>query len=166
VNRPGNILVLDDERDAVATFESILRTSGYEVMGFTNSHEAYDYLKHHPFQFDLVISDIKMPIMDGIKFAKQANELLPGLRLILVTAFEFHNPENIEMASIGVREIARKPLSVPQLLAIVAKHIGKNERLDTLYFCQECPSMFLFQEDVREHESRNDHHKFLDKALV
>jgi len=159
------IMVLDDEHDAVTTFERVLRLNGYHVLGFTNSCEAFEHLRQHPTQFDLVISDIRMPFMDGIEFAKRVKEQLPALHIVLVTAFEIDNLESEDMESLGVREIARKPMSMPQLLAIVAKHVTREERLDTLYLCQDCKSVFLFKSDVSDHEDIFGHKKYSGKLF-
>jgi len=157
--RPNrSILVVDDEQDTISTFEAGLRTGGYSVVSFTSAQEALDYLALHPSEFDLVISDVRMPFLDGIGFAKSVRRYLPELRIVLVTAFEYER-EHVE--SLGISEIARKPLSMPQLLAIAARHSTRSEKiLDRIYRCRRCGSLFLFVSDVEDHKQMKEHLDF------
>lgn len=157
-----SVLVLDDDIDVAATFERILRSNGYHVVAFTSSNSAFDYLAQNPCKFDLVISDIKMPLMDGIEFARKAKEQLPALRIVLVTAYEMDSSDTSKLRAEGVvREVARKPMGVPQLLAIVARHSRiESEILDRIYWCQQCMAKFLFTSDVSEHQQISGHANF------
>ena len=157
--RPSrSILVVDDEQDTVRTFEAGLKSGGYSVVSFTSAKEALSYLALHPSEFDLVISDIRMPFLDGIEFAKSVRKYLPELRIVLVTAFEYER-EHVE--PLGISEIARKPISMPQLLAIAARHSTRSEKiLDKIYRCRRCGSLFLFVSDVEDHKQMKDHLDF------
>jgi CheY-like chemotaxis protein len=160
-------MVLDDEVDTAKTFEIALKSGGYGVTTFTSSDNALQYLARHPTQFDLVISDIKMPLIDGIEFARRVKTQLPSLRIVLVTAFELDRSESASIESLGVREVIRKPLRMPQLLAIVAKHSRKaDEILDRIYCCQQCEAKFLFSSDVTEHKEMSGHLNFNEVAFT
>ena len=166
LNQIRNILVLDDEPDTASTFEMALKKNGYDVVAFTSPRQAFDYLARYPNKFDLVISDIKMPFMDGIEFAKKVKQQLPSLGIVLVTAFEVDRSESTNLESLDIRELVRKPISMPQLLAIVARHVRtKDENLDRLYCCQSCKSSFLFASDVREHEELAGHLSYKEIPL-
>ncbi len=63
-----HILVVEDDRELNKTVCSFLNHSGYEAIGCLNANEAYDALYEH--MFDLIVSDIMMPGIDGFEFAR------------------------------------------------------------------------------------------------
>lgn len=167
IREARSILVLDDEADTVRTFESVLKSGGYEVVSFTSARKAFDYLAQHPTKFDLVISDIKMPLMNGIEFVKKVKEQLPNLRIVLVTAFDVDRAQSESIKSVGVSELVRKPLSMPQLLGIAAKHVRSNDEiLDRIYCCMQCKAGFLFPTDVQDHKDMFGHLEFGEVPLA
>ncbi|HAQ57674.1 MAG TPA: hypothetical protein DCR32_01440, partial [Opitutae bacterium] len=72
----GRILVLDDEENYAEMLHDLLRENNYRVDMATRPERAIDQLKEIP--YDLVISDYKMPVMDGAEFLREARELYPN----------------------------------------------------------------------------------------
>lgn len=81
---PGRILVVDDEPTLLRTFARILRAAGYQIDTANNGQAATVMLSNH--QYDAVLSDISMPIMDGIELLNQVHRSNPELPFILMTA--------------------------------------------------------------------------------
>ena len=81
------ILVVDDEPDIAASFCELLRTllPGVQVDKALSGREAVEFLRHAP--VDLVVTDFKMPGMNGVELLRKLEELAPGTPNILVTAF-------------------------------------------------------------------------------
>ncbi|MBE5882766.1 MAG: response regulator, partial [Lachnospiraceae bacterium] len=67
------ILVVEDDKELNRTVCSFLNSSGYDATGCLNATEAYDALYEN--LFDLIVSDIMMPGVDGFEFAKSVREL-------------------------------------------------------------------------------------------
>ena len=65
--------------------ERALAKAGYEVIAFANGREAHERLKQEP--FTLLLTDIVMPLMDGIELARRAAELDPELKIMFITGF-------------------------------------------------------------------------------
>ena len=65
--------------------ERALVKAGYEVIAFENGRDALDRLKQEP--FTLLLTDIVMPLMDGIELARRASELDPELKIMFITGF-------------------------------------------------------------------------------
>ena len=65
--------------------ERALAKAGYEVVAFENGRDALDRLKQEP--FTLLLTDIVMPLMDGIELARRASELDPELKIMFITGF-------------------------------------------------------------------------------
>ena len=62
-----------------------LENAGYEVVSFDNGLSAYDRLREEP--FELLLTDIVMPEMDGIELARKATELDPEIKVMFITGF-------------------------------------------------------------------------------
>jgi DNA-binding NtrC family response regulator len=78
------IAVLDDEARLVAILEMVLRRSGYEVEGFTTPDAALTALAER--RFDLLLSDLKMPGLDGIAVLERVREADAEIPVVLMTA--------------------------------------------------------------------------------
>ena len=110
------ILIVDDEEDNLALMYRTLR-SKYQITKAHNAIEALDVLKTE--QFDCILSDHKMPLMDGVEFLKRVNELYPKTVRLLVTAY---SDVKILIDAINYAKIYRyikKPYSPDELLMIV-----------------------------------------------
>jgi two-component system cell cycle response regulator CpdR len=79
------ILLAEDEEDMRRFLERALTNAGYEVIAFDNGRSAYERLREEP--FELLLTDIVMPEMDGIELARRATELDPELKVMFITGF-------------------------------------------------------------------------------
>jgi len=86
-----SILVVDDEIGIPELIEAVLKSQGFSVTATTNSREAFNLLLRYPKKYDLLITDIKMPVIDGITLAEKAKELNPDIRIICTTCSVFYN---------------------------------------------------------------------------
>jgi len=114
----GRILVLDDEENYAEMLQDLLCQNNYRVDMATRPERAIDQLEEIP--YDLVISDYKMPVMDGAEFLRKARELYPNLPFILVSGL-MNTPELVKVANMGVTLVMEKPLDTAAFLAHVAK---------------------------------------------
>lgn len=107
------ILVVEDDRELNKTVCSFLSRSGYEAVGCLDANEAYDAL--YETVFDLIISDIMMPRVDGFELAKNVRELNQNIPILFMTARD-------DLASkqrgyrIGVDDYMVKPIDLDELL--------------------------------------------------
>src|ERR1700737_3656736 len=79
------ILLAEDDNDMRRFLVKALQTAGYEVASFDNGMSAYRRLREEPFQ--LLLTDIVMPEMDGIELARRASELDPDIKIMFITGF-------------------------------------------------------------------------------
>jgi CheY-like chemotaxis protein len=114
----GRILVLDDEENYAEMLQDLLREHNYKVDMATRPERAIDQLEEIP--YDLVISDYKMPVMDGADFLKKARELYPNLPFILVSGL-MNTPELVKVANMSVTLVMEKPLDTSAFLTHVAR---------------------------------------------
>jgi two-component system cell cycle response regulator CpdR len=79
------ILLAEDDNDMRRFMVRALTKAGYEVASFDNGKSAYDRLREEP--FELLLTDIVMPEMDGIELARKATEIDPALKVMFITGF-------------------------------------------------------------------------------
>jgi two-component system, cell cycle response regulator CpdR len=87
VSGPGmsRILLAEDDNDMRRFLVRALQNAGYDVASFDNGQTAYERLREEP--FDLLLTDIVMPEMDGIELARRATELDPDIKVMFITGF-------------------------------------------------------------------------------
>ena len=78
-------LLAEDDNDMRRFLSRALQNAGYDVVSFDNGKSAYDRLREEP--FNLLLTDIVMPEMDGIELARRATELDPDLKVMFITGF-------------------------------------------------------------------------------
>jgi two-component system, cell cycle response regulator CpdR len=88
------ILLAEDDHDMRRFLGKALQKAGYEVASFDNGMSAYHRLREEP--FELLLTDIVMPQMDGIELARRATELDPDIKVMFITGFAAValNPDN------------------------------------------------------------------------
>jgi two-component system response regulator (stage 0 sporulation protein F) len=115
-----SILVVDDELDAAKVLGKILKKRGYRIQLAANGLEALKKLQRN--HFELVITDILMPKLDGIQLVKQIREQWPTLPVIVMTAVDDEQIYS-QMLAMGAHAYLLKPFEFRQLLDAVAEVI-------------------------------------------
>lgn len=121
----SKIMVLDDDFDIATIVKMALQRNGFKnVSVFTESSLAIKEFRESHNNYSLVISDIRMPGMDGFEFANYINEIKPGIKVILMTAFDVNNnllTENTESTANknNIIQIIQKPISPKKLAKTV-----------------------------------------------
>jgi len=103
----GRILIVDDETNLVRSLTRILTLEGYQVQGVTSAREALANLEAR--EIDLVISDFKMPDMNGLELLKTVRHSYPGVTTILMTAFAEIDLVDDAINEAGVFKFILKP---------------------------------------------------------
>ncbi len=112
------ILVVDDEEGARDLFNTILTDEGYEVSLANGGEEALGLFKRG--LFNLVITDIKMPIMDGLQLLQEIRKMGSKTDVIMVTAYG-EVESYLKAMSLGAAEYINKPIRIKELKQIVHK---------------------------------------------
>jgi two-component system, cell cycle response regulator CpdR len=81
----NKIILAEDDNDMRRFLVKALENAGYEVVSFDNGMAAYHRLREEP--FELLLTDIVMPEMDGIELARRAAELDPDIKIMFITGF-------------------------------------------------------------------------------
>jgi CheY-like chemotaxis protein len=118
------IAVIDDEKMLLHVFSSLMRQFHYHADFFSSPLKAIDAIITDPAKYNLIITDIRMPEMDGITFAKKVRFILPDMPIMLMTGDV--TPELREQAlKLGKVEFLEKPFPLEQTLKeVVPKFLG------------------------------------------
>ena len=123
----SNILIVDDEQSYRQLLSLVFDGDGHSMRTATNGREALQMLQGEP--ADLIISDVKMPDMDGIEMLRAVRETLPDLGVILMTAFASVETAR-EAFKLGADDFIQKPFDVEELKLIVRKTLEKQALID------------------------------------
>lgn len=119
INR--SILLVDDELDIVNLFTELLNSRKYDVSGFTNPLKALEDYKENYDQYGMVISDIRMPEMNGFDLVKNVKKVKTNISIILMSAYE--NIDYSQLDNITINEVIQKPIKIMELLSTVEKYL-------------------------------------------
>lgn len=123
----SKIVIVEDDFSFASFLKLILTEEGYDVRVFNDPEEALSNLKS--FSPHLVITDLKMPKMDGISFMLKAKELISESSFLIITAFGTI-PSAVEAIKKGAIDYVTKPLSSPEDFVEKIKKILKNKIID------------------------------------
>ena len=112
----GRILLAEDDEDMRRFLAKALENAGYQVVSFDNGLSAYERLREEP--FNLLLTDIVMPQMDGIELARKAAELDPDLKIMFITGFAAV-ALNADLEAPKDAKILSKPFHLRDLVAEV-----------------------------------------------
>jgi DNA-binding NtrC family response regulator len=121
------ILLVDDEENARLALSRLLSKEGYVVDAVSNGFEALNHLREH--DVNLIVTDIKMPEMDGISFLRELNKSFPGSNVIMITAYGGVE-SYIEAINLGAFEYINKPVRIEELKSIMGKIFSSSNDLD------------------------------------
>ena len=112
------ILAVDDEVKMTRLLEINLKTEGYHVDKATSSKEALQMMEETT--YDMVITDLKMPGMDGMELLKKIKSIYPYTQVIVITAFGTVESA-VEAMRNGAFHYLTKPLNLGELKEVVRK---------------------------------------------
>jgi excisionase family DNA binding protein len=130
VSRPASaptrprILVVDDEASIRELLEKTLAMSDYDVDTAPDGRTALERMRLYP--YDLLITDLRMPGMDGLTVIREAKRYKADLPVLVITGYSTESSA-IEAANLGVNGYLTKPFRVSQVLGKTAKALGIEE---------------------------------------
>ena len=116
-NSSFNILLIDDDKDILFTYSAIIKSQGFTITSFSNPYEALnDFSTTNPYLYDLVIMDIRMPGINGIKLYSKFKVMNPNVKILFVSALDAVGELLSLFPEIKDSDILRKPVESQQLL--------------------------------------------------
>lgn len=122
-----NVLIVDDELLLLRSLRRRLVRAGHHVTLATNGRDALEALAH--VDFDVVLSDVRMPEMDGVELARRLARLHPTLPILFMSGHaDASDRDLLEMEPLGVFQ---KPLDEERLLRVLGALEGRSEAVAT-----------------------------------
>jgi excisionase family DNA binding protein len=121
-NARPRVLVVDDEASIRDLLSKTLALAEYDVDLAPDGRTALDRLRVMP--YDLLITDLKMPGVDGLTVIREARRLKTDLPVVIITGYSTE-ASAIEAVNLGVSGYLTKPFRVPRVLAVAAKALGE-----------------------------------------
>ncbi|HEX8248026.1 MAG TPA: response regulator, partial [Pyrinomonadaceae bacterium] len=123
----SNLLIVDDEQSYRQLLSLVFEGEGHSVRTANNGFEALEKLQTEP--AEVIISDVKMPDMDGIEMLRAVREVLPDVGVVMMTAFASVETAR-EAFKLGADDFIQKPFDVEELKIIVKKAFEKQALID------------------------------------
>ncbi|AXV16522.1 response regulator [Neorhizobium sp. SOG26] len=120
----AKILITEDEDSLRMFVARALRLDGHETREAGDGAEGLERLEEE--QFDLLLSDIRMPVMDGIELAHQASNRFPDLKILLMTGYA-EQRERAEDLSAKIIDVVQKPFALPDIRRAVASALAQTD---------------------------------------
>jgi YesN/AraC family two-component response regulator len=129
-NYPIKVMVVDDERDILRIIKRDLEenNNNFTVDIFSSSEQALQAFEGHPSDYyDLILTDIRMPRMNGFELYRRIKEKNPAMKIAFITAFEINKEEfNKVLPSIDVKDFIIKPISMSDLIIKLKSIVTKS----------------------------------------
>lgn len=117
----ARILITEDEESLRRFVARALRLDGHETFEAGDGAEGLERLDEGP--FDLLLSDIRMPVMDGIELAHQASARFPEMKILLMTGYAEQRERADDLAS-KIVDVVPKPFALPDIRKAVARALA------------------------------------------
>jgi len=120
--RRPRVLVVDDEASIRDLLAKTLALAEYDVDTARDGRDALDALRSRP--YDLLVTDLKMPVLDGMGLIRETRRLSPHLPIVVITA---HSTEAtaIDSVNLGVNGYLTKPFRITKILSTAARILGE-----------------------------------------
>ncbi|MEN3148800.1 response regulator [Neorhizobium sp. IRAMC:178] len=117
----AKILITEDEDSLRMFVARALRLDGHETHEAGDGAEGLEKLNEGP--FDLLLSDIRMPVMDGIELVHQASAKFPDLKILLMTGYAEQRERADDLAA-KIIDVVQKPFALPDIRRAVASALA------------------------------------------
>jgi DNA-binding NtrC family response regulator len=125
----ANLLIVDDDSDIAHVLKQGFLKNSFLVSAFTNPEEELQNFQSNSEEYCLMLSDIRMPGMSGIKLARKVKEINPKVKVILMTSFEIKDNEFSKVfPSTQVDGFVQKPIQIEDLTNKILDIIGESKR--------------------------------------
>jgi len=119
------ILVVDDTPTNFMLIKTALRDTGLEILWAKNGLEAIEICENNP-QIELVLMDIRMPVMDGYEASNKIRAVRPGLPIIAQTSYAMQGDKEQSLTA-GCTDYIPKPINLEDLKQMINKYINQHQ---------------------------------------
>jgi len=115
-----SILLIDDEAEILTLFKRSLGMSGFSTYGFMNPKAAVEHFRQNPKAYDIVITDVRMPEMNGFEVVRAIKKINPDVKVVMTSSFEMSIKEvKSLLPSLNINDVIEKPITLQRLNEII-----------------------------------------------
>ena len=125
-NTPSNynqcrLMIVDDEKDLLFVYKKALKLIGMEISTFDNPDMAFKEFKENPEMYILLLTDMRMPSMNGYELINKVKAIRPEIKIILISAYDITQDEITRNLDPGIRidGLICKPIALERLREII-----------------------------------------------
>ena len=123
-SRAPKILLVDDEKDDLIVLEKFLKLGGFEVNSFSNPRQALlHYANTDPYSYDLIISDIRMPEINGFQLYYKLKSIKHDAKILFATCLNIAEELLTLLPEVDPQQVIQKPIEKEKFIEIVKKQI-------------------------------------------
>lgn len=123
-SRKPKILLVDDEKDDLVVLEKFLKLGGFEVNSFSNPRQALlHYANTDPYSYDLIISDIRMPEINGFQLYYRLKSIKHDVKILFATCLNIAEELLTLLPEVGPQQVIQKPIEKEKFIEIVKRQI-------------------------------------------
>ena len=158
----AKILVVDDEEIVLKSCRKILEDGKYEVVTALSGKDAFDILQKEP--IDIVITDIKMPGMDGMEVLEKIKEEYPDILVIMITGYSTVQSA-VQAMKLGAFDYIPKPFTPDEVLVVVEKALEKKSLIyENIYLRKELEAKYGFDNIIGSSPKMQEVYKLIRKV--
>ncbi len=158
------ILVVDDEMIVCESCKRILEEDRYDVDTALSGMEAFEKMRENP--FDIVITDLKMPGVDGMEVLRTFRKEYPDAIVIMITGFSTVETA-VEAMKLGAFDYIPKPFTPDEVSIVVKKAIEKKSlMLENIYLRQELQERYGFHNIVGKSKKMQEIYRIIAKVAT
>ena len=158
----GYILIADDEKDVRESLEILLQEEGYNPVAVSDGQEALEKLESST--FDILITDLKMPKVDGIELMEKASLIAPNMIIIVITAFATVETA-VKALRKGASDYIMKPLEFDEVIIRIEQLLKQKKiLLENRYLRKKIDQNFNLNYIIGESDAMKKVYKMIDRV--
>jgi len=158
----AKILVVDDEEIVLKSCRKILEGDGYQVLTTLSGQEAFDLLEKEP--FDIIITDMKMPEIDGMEVLKTVREKYPDTIVIMITGYSTVQSA-VQAMKLGAFDYIPKPFTPEEVLIVIEKALEKKSLIhENIYLRKELEAKYGFDNIIGSSPKMQEVYRLIRKV--
>jgi DNA-binding NtrC family response regulator len=158
------ILIIDDEKSVLDMLNVVFKKEGYRVKKSLSAQKALELIDEE--DFDLILSDIRLPQISGMELLRRIKEIKPGIPVIMITAYGTIK-QAVEAFKAGAIDYVVKPFDVDELKIVVSQGLEKIKlREENILLKKELKEKYSFKNMVGKSKKMKEIYSLIEKVAA
>ncbi len=157
------ILIAEDDNESRKLLIDFLKEAGFDASGVADGEEALAYVSEH--DIDVLISDIRMPRVDGLKLLEKVKKNNPGIMVMLITGYANVNSA-VQAMKLGAEDYFSKPIDLQKLQVQLNKALERRAQSRDSRRLNQAPEGYRFENIVGNSRAMERVYRMVDKVAA